>query len=102
MTKKNIKLNDLVNTGSFLPGLRVGLEKYEIEKLLGKSLGKADIETPDLDWFYVELKSGLELSILFDKEGICFKIDLDVDENEKNDLIIQFDQQLEIINESTP
>src|SRR5690242_2858245 len=101
MTKKNIKINDLLSSGYFLPELRVGLKKQDIEKVLGKKLGPTDIETPDLNSFRIGLESGMQLSILFDKEEMCFKINFDLEENESNNLIFQCDQTIEILNENT-
>lgn len=99
---KNIELNGLVIDGSFYLGLRVGLTKYEIEKILGKRFGTADIETPDLDSYYIELKTGVVLSILFDKEDICYEINLDIEENKDSNLIVQFEQQIERIYRTIP
>jgi len=99
---KNIELNDLIIDGVFYLGLRVGLPKNEIEKILGKSLTNADIETPDLLCFYVELVTGLVITIFFDKEDICYEIDLKFEENRHSKLILKVAQRTEKIDSTTP
>ena len=99
---KNVELNDIILYGSFYLGLKVGLSKHDIERILGKPFGNVDIETPDLNFYYIELKNGLVLSILFDKQDICFEINLNLEENKDLNLIIQFEDHLETINPTIP
>jgi hypothetical protein len=99
MIMKNIILNDLMINGNFFFGLEVGLAKKEIEKLLKQPLGTPDIETPDVNYYVVEIKTGVLLTIIFDKEDICFEIKLDLEENKDLNLIVQIEGTAERIDE---
>ena len=98
----SIELNDLFINARFSEHLTVGLTKENIEQLLGLKFGDPDIETPDISLYYIELKSGLDVSIIFDKKNICYEINLDLDENREVNFFIRIDQSIEEINKNTP
>lgn len=56
---RNIKLNDLLSEGIFYPELTVGLTRDEIEKVLGRTLGSAYIETEDVDHYIIDAHPGV-------------------------------------------
>lgn len=96
---KTIELNDLITNGDFYLGLKVGLRKDEIERVISKPLGIPDIETTDVNHYIIEMETGINLSIIFDKEDICFEIKLNLEENSNLNLIVQLEGQFERINE---
>jgi hypothetical protein len=92
---KNIEL--FIN-GSFYPGLTVGLTKSEIGKLSGQQLESPDFQTPDVDHYIVKMKTGIVLSMIFDKEDICFDISLRIKENEELNEAISFEDLIAKLN----
>jgi hypothetical protein len=98
----SIELNDLFINARFFEHLIVGLTKENIEQLLGLEFGDPDIETPDISLYYIKLKSGFDVSIIFDKKNICYEINLDSDENRESNFFIRIDQSIEEINKNTP
>jgi hypothetical protein len=100
--KNSIELNDLFINARVFEHLTVGLTKENIEQLLGLKLKNPDIETPDINLYYIDLRSGLEVSVIFDKKNICYEINLDLDENSEANFFIRIDQSVEEINRHTP
>jgi hypothetical protein len=89
---KSIKINNIIIKGNFYSGLSVGLKKSEIEKIIGNAFKDPDIVTPDLNLYYIVLDTGLILSVIFDDEDVCFKIDLNIGENRNINLFVELDQ----------
>jgi hypothetical protein len=85
-----IELNELFTTGRFSEHIRVGLTQEEIETTLGLRLGSPDIETPDVNLYFIEIKPGLVVSISFDKNNVCYEIDLAIDESPKTHFYLRF------------
>jgi hypothetical protein len=95
-----IKLNSLVVDGISSLGFDVGMQKHDIETILGKSLGEADVETDDVSCYLWEMDNGIVWSINFDKEDTCFEIKLDFDEQASN-FYIELAGQKECIDNTT-
>jgi hypothetical protein len=87
---KKISLDNLLISGSFFPGLRVGLTKQAIEIIIGRMLDKVYLETPDLKCYLAEIKTDYFLTLYFDKNDLCFEIRLDFEKNKDLELIVQF------------
>lgn len=102
MKKKNVLLNKLFLEGQFGPGIKAGLTKPEIEKLLGHTLTNPDIVTPDVDSYYVDLETGVVLTILFDKKHVCYKVNLDIRENTHLDLVVELEGRVEELSREIP
>lgn len=100
--KNSIELNDLFINARFSELFTVGLTKENIEQLLGLKLGNPDIETSDISLYYIDLISGLDVSMIFDKKNVCCEINLDLDENREANFFICIDQSIEEINKNTP
>jgi len=98
----NIELNDLFITGKFSELITVGQTKDDIENTLGSPLGVPDIETPDVNLYYLEIKPGLVVSISFDKLNICYEINLALEEDTKTHFFIRLDNNTETIHEHIP
>ncbi len=81
--KKNINITDILINGSFDLGLKAGLTKLDVEKILSKPLGAPDIDTPDVDYYYMDMKTGVCLVMIFDKAGICYAMKIKLADNEK-------------------
>jgi hypothetical protein len=92
-------LNDLFLDGQVVPGLKPGLSKSKVEEVLNMPLEDRSIDTPDLDYYYVELPCGLVLSMQFDKDEICFEIGLDLEQNKTMNLILKIDEYIEKVSE---
>lgn len=98
----NIELNDLFINARFSKSIKVGFTKDNIEQLLGMRLGKPDVETPDVSWYYFELDSKLIVSLNFDKNEVCYEIKFKFKENKKANFFIRLEQGIEDINEEMP
>jgi len=98
----NAKANDILITGSLYPGLKIGLTKSEIEKVLLLTFGKPDIETPDLEYYLIDTETGIVLTIIFDPKGICYEIKIDFKENKDLNLTVEVGEEIENINEHIP
>jgi hypothetical protein len=51
------------------------MQKHDIETILGKSLGEADVETDDVSCYLWEMDSGIVWSIFFDKEVVGIAVE---------------------------
>lgn len=99
--KRNVSINSLLVNGSFDLGLKAGLTKFDVEKIPGKPFGAADIETPDVDYYYVDMKAGVCLVIIFDKAGICYEMKIKLTDNEKINFVGEVGNKIEKINSKT-
>jgi len=97
--KKNIDITDLLVNGSFDFGLKAGITKFDVEKILSKPLGAPDIETPDVDYYYMDMKTGVCLVIIFDKVGICYEMKIKLNDNEKINFVVQIGNKIEKIDD---
>jgi hypothetical protein len=84
-----MELNNLLVNSDFYPRLKVGQTKSEIEAISGIELGSPDIETEDVNYYELKMKTGLCLIVIFDKTDICFEIRLDIDKNQDIDFKIR-------------
>lgn len=97
----NFKLNELIVTGVLPLGFSVGMQKNEIEMILGKHLDEPDIVTEDVYYYLVQMNEGAIWTLIFDKEHICFEAKLDFDENPFIDFGIQTEMGIEKITKET-
>lgn len=96
-----MELTSLIVNGNFYPGLKVGQAKSVVEALLGIQLSCPNIQTEDVNYYEIGLKTGVCLIIIFDKADVCFEIRLDLDKNhdvdfkiDENDIVKAFDASI--------
>jgi len=99
--KKNVNITGLLVNGSFGWGLKAGLTKFDVEKILNQPLSAPDIETPDVDYYYFDMKTGVCLVMIFDKAGICYEMKIKLSDNEKLNFVVQIGNKIEKINGKT-